>query len=143
MAERLRDEAGPELKTTLWAATEILLGLYHPSERVRGADEGGHDHDLGHPRDRGIVRLPGHLRQGRAEGEARGRAEGEARGRAEGEVEEARKILLGLGRKKLGQPDEQVLAAIAAIGDLDRLNLLLDRILDVASWDELLAPADS
>jgi hypothetical protein len=78
-----------------------------------------------------------------AKGEAKGRAEGEAKGRAEGEVEEARKILLGLGRKRLGQPDERVLALVAGISDPDRLNLLLDRILDVASWDELLATADS
>ena len=39
-------------------------------------------------------------------------------GRAEGELEEARKILLGLGRKKLGPPDERVLARIAGMGDL-------------------------
>ena len=35
VAERLRNEAAPELKATLWAATEILLGLYHPNERVQ------------------------------------------------------------------------------------------------------------
>jgi hypothetical protein len=29
---------------------------------------------------------------------------------------------------------------IAALGDLNRLRELLDRVLDVASWDELLAP---
>ncbi len=74
---------------------------------------------------------------------AKGRAEGEARGRAEGEFEEARRILLRQGRKKLGEPDERVLALVAGLGDLERLNRLLDRILDVATWDELLAPADS
>jgi hypothetical protein len=31
---------------------------------------------------------------------------------------------------------------IAALGDLELLNDLLDRILDVATWDELLAPCD-
>jgi predicted transposase YdaD len=70
-------------------------------------------------------------------------AKGEAKGRAEGELEEARTILLGLGRKKLGQPDERVLALVAGIHDRGRLNLLLDRILDVASWDELLATTES
>jgi hypothetical protein len=131
VAERLSNEAGPELKATLWAATEILLGLYHPSERVeeltkevtamvlgiRGIEESSVYQDIF--------------------------AKGEAKGRAEGEVEEARKILLGLGRKKLGPPDERVLALVAGINDLDRLNLLLERILDVASWGELLAAADS
>src|SRR5262249_22755895 len=132
---------------TLWAATEILLGLYHPRERVkeltreitamilgiRGIEESSVYQDI----------FAKGEAKGRAEGEAKGRAEGEAKGRAEGEVEEARQILLRQGRKKLGQPDERVLAQVAGISDPDRLNLLLDRILDVASWDELLAPADS
>jgi predicted transposase YdaD len=147
VAERLRDEAGPELKATLWAATEILLGLYHPSERVRELTKEVTAMILGI---RGIeessvyqdIFAKGRA-EGKAEGEAKGRAEGEAKGRAEGEVEEARKILLGLGRKKLGPPDERVLARVAGLNDLDRLNLLLERILDVASWAELLAAADS
>jgi hypothetical protein len=123
VAERLRDEAGPEWKATLWAATEILLGLYHPKERVqeltkeitamilgiRGIEESSVYQDIF----------------------------------AKGELEEARKILLRQGRKKLGQPDERVLALVAGISDRDRLDLLLDRILDVASWDELLATTDS
>ncbi len=68
-------------------------------------------------------------------GEAKGRAEGEA----EGKVEEARLILLSLGRRKLGRPDEPVLATIAAIGDLDRLNALIHRLPDATTWEELLA----
>jgi hypothetical protein len=147
VADRLRNEAGPGLKATLWAATEILLGLYHPSERVqeltgeittmilgiRGIEESSVYQDI----------FAKGEAKGRAEGEAKGRAEGEARGRAEGELEEARKILLGLGGKKLGPPDERILALVAGISDRDRINLLLDRILDVASWGELLATAES
>jgi hypothetical protein len=138
VAKRLRDEAGPELRKTLWAATEILLELYHWTEciqeltrevtamilGIRGIEESSVYQDI--------------FAKGRAEGEAKGRAEGKAEGRAEGEVEEARKILLGLGRKRLGEPDERALALVAGINDLDRLNLLLERILDVASWGELL-----
>src|SRR5206468_2293632 len=110
-------EAGPALKATLWAATEILLGLYHPRERVkeltreitamilgiRGIEDSSVYQDI--------------FAKGRAEGEAKGREAG----RAEGEVEEARKILLGLGRKRLGEPDEPVLARVAGIHDPDRL----------------------
>ena len=131
VAVRLRDEAGPDLKTNLWAATEILLGLYHPNERVheltkevttmilgiRGIEESSVYQDIF------------------GKGEAKGRAEGEA----EGKVEEARLILLSLGRRKLGRPDEPVLARIAAIGDLDRLNALIHRLLDATTWEELLA----
>jgi predicted transposase YdaD len=64
---------------------------------------------------------------------------GEDIGRVEGAVEEARKTLLRIGRKKLGPPDEQISGRIAEITELDRLHVLLDRILDVSSWDELLA----
>ena len=89
--------------------------------------------------------------KGRAEGEAKGRAEGraegEAKGRAEGEAsgraEEARQTLLNLGSKKLGQPDPRIEATLAAIADVDRLNALLERLLDVSNWDDLLVGAST
>ena len=138
VAERLRDEADPELQKTLWAATEILLGLCHPRDLVerwceeitamilgiRGIEESSVYQDIF------------------AKGEAKGRTEGEARGRAEGEtwgrVEEARQNLVLLGRQKFGEPGESVLATISAIADYDRLTSLLGRIFDVSSWDDLL-----
>ena len=70
---------------------------------------------------------------------AKGRAEGVAAGAAQ----EARKNLLLLGGQKLGQPDERVLTQIADLTDLDRLDFLLGRILNVESWGELLAPLQS
>ncbi len=63
---------------------------------------------------------------------------GEAKGRVEGAVEEARKILIRHGSKKFGPPGEQAEARIAALDDVDRLQDLIDGVLDVASWDELL-----
>ena len=69
---------------------------------------------------------------------AKGRAEGEAMAR----VDEARENLLRQGRGKLGEPNEQALAQITAIMGLDRLHLLVDRILDVSTWDELLSPSN-
>jgi hypothetical protein len=56
------------------------------------------------------------------------------------QVGEMMEALLRLGRRKLGPPGAEVEARIAALGDLDRLRELLDRVLDVASWDELLGP---
>jgi hypothetical protein len=61
-----------------------------------------------------------------------------ARGLAEGEAKEAREILLKWGRRMLGEPDAQGLSKIAAISELDRLNFLLDRILDAQDWSDLL-----
>jgi len=151
VAQRLRDEASPELQTTLWTATALLIGLRYAREQVGVMIEGVAKMVLGI---RGIEdswvyqdifakgRAEGEAK-GRAEGEAKGRADGEAKGRAQGFVEEAREILLGLGRKKLGEPDEHVLARIAAISELDRLNILLDRILDAQSWRDLMASIDA
>ncbi len=122
VAERLRDEADRELKTTLWAATEILLGLYHPEGRVKELTEEITTMVLGI---RGIEESS--VYQGIL---------------AKGKAEEAREILIRQGRKKWGEPDEQVLTRIAAINDLAQLNLLRERILDATSWDELLASTD-
>jgi len=72
-------------------------------------------------------------------GEAKGRDEGRNEGRDEGAVDKARKILLRQGSKRLGPPDEQISGRIAEVTEQDRLDVLLDRILDVSSWDELLA----
>ena len=147
VARRLRDEAPVELKEVLWAATGLLLGLNHSRERVKELIEETTAMILGI---RGIEESSVYqdiFARGRAEGEARGRAEGEASGRAEGEArgraEEARRILIRQGLKRLGQPDESVLARISTLNDLDRLDHLLDRLLEVASWDELLASSES
>jgi predicted transposase YdaD len=125
VAERLRDEAEPELKKTLWAATEILLGLYHSEERVKELTEEITTMILG---------IPGIEESSVYQGIL---AKGEARGEAKGRVEDARAILIRHGTKKFGPPNEQARAQIAALSDLDRLHDLVDRVLDVASWDEL------
>lgn len=132
VARRLRDEAGPELAKTLWTATAILTTLRYPREQVSELIE-----DIAMK----FLEIPGieesWLYQDIL---TKGRGEGRAEGRAEGEAEEARKILLRQGRKRLGEPDPRVASAIAGIANLDRLDGLLDRILDVSSWDELLPP---
>ncbi len=142
VAERLRNEAAPELKATLWAATEILLGLYHPNERVqeltkevtamilgiRGIEESSVYQDI--------------FAKGEAKGRAeagRGRGQGPRRGRGRGGEED----LAPPGPEEDGTNRRTVLALVAGINDPDRLNRLLDRILDVATWEELLATADS
>ena len=146
ISERLEQEASAEQAATLWNATRILMGLRYEEEQVDAIIEGVSAMLFGI---RGIEEstvYQGILRRGeakgRAEGEAKGRAEGEAKGRAEGEAEGIREALLIQGRKKLGPPDEKTSAQIAEIHDLDRLKLLLERMLDVSSWDELLTPGE-
>ena len=70
---------------------------------------------------------------------AEGRAEGEARGEARGKADEARRLLLRIGSKRLGPPDAQAEAAIAALDSVERLEQMADRLLEVESWNELLA----
>ncbi len=62
-----------------------------------------------------------------------------AKGRAEGQAAEARKILLRQWGKRFGPPDARTRTAIEAIADIDRLEQLTERLLDVSSWDDLLA----
>jgi predicted transposase YdaD len=64
---------------------------------------------------------------------------GEARGEARGETKGARKTLLALAQKKLGRPTKKTLAVLDKINDLDRLVRMNEAILDVKTWDQLLA----
>jgi predicted transposase YdaD len=67
-----------------------------------------------------------------------GRAEGLTMGEAKGRAEEARKLLLRLGRKHLGEPGATVEAAVQALTNLERLELLAERLTEVKSWQDLL-----
>ncbi len=56
----------------------------------------------------------------------------------EGELKHARKAVLRLGQKKFGPGGDDVVTAVNGIEDLERLERLLERILDESSWQELL-----
>jgi len=60
-------------------------------------------------------------------------------GRTEGRAEEAKRILKRLGSRRFGKPDAHIEAALDAIADLERLEQLSDRVLEVTGWEELLA----
>jgi hypothetical protein len=146
ISRRLEEETNAEQAATSGNATRLLMGLRYEEEQVDAIIEGVTTMLFGI---RGIEEssvYQGILRKGeakgRAEGEAKGRAEGEAKGRAEGEAEGIREALLIQGRKKLGPPDEKTGARLAEIHDLQHLKLLLERMLDVSSWNELLDPGD-
>jgi hypothetical protein len=131
ISARLEQAASTEQASTLWNATRILMGLRYKEEQVDAIIEGVTAMLFGI---RGIEEstvYQGILRRG----EAKGLADGEALG--------IREALLIAGRKKLGPPDERISARIAEIHDLDRLKLLLERLIDVSSWHELLAPDDA
>ena len=60
--------------------------------------------------------------------------EGEALGR----IAEARRALLRVGTKRLGAPPATVEESLAAIESVERLEALLDRVLEVETWNDLL-----
>jgi hypothetical protein len=71
---------------------------------------------------------------------AKGVAAGRAKAEAEAVVRGIATGLLVVGGNRFGAPDERVEAAIRAISDRERLFQVADRVFEVSSWDELLAP---
>ncbi len=61
-----------------------------------------------------------------------------ARGVDEARALEAVRLILRQGQKKFGPPAAPVRAALSAVTDLDRLEALGERLLDAASWEQLL-----
>lgn len=81
--------------------------------------------------------------EGRAKGLAEGWAEGRAEGRVEGLTEGVAKAraedILRIGTKCLGKPARKVRETILSIREEARLDELLDRVLDVESWNQLVS----
>lgn len=121
MQERITEEGVPrDMERKLWSATYILLGLSHPaafiSELLRGVRQM-----------RESSTYQAILAEGRAEGEV------------QGQLREVRKMLLRVGGKRFGAPPAAAARTIDGTDDLARLEALLERVLEVESWDELLA----
>ncbi len=62
-----------------------------------------------------------------------------SKGRIEGRIEGERTLLLRQARVRFGEPDPALLAALTGITDVDRLEVLGERIFRVNSWQEWLA----
>ena len=63
---------------------------------------------------------------------------GEERGVEKGKTEAERGVILRLGTRRFGEPEASTVAALEA-ADLPRLEVLVDRLLEVESWAELMA----
>ncbi len=128
MENLIQREANPSQAEFLWTTTYLLMGLRFSLEEagallkgVRALEESVTYQDI--------------LAKGEAKGEAKGRAEGEVIGRAA----EARNYLLRLGRKRFGEPDATTLNVLDSFTDVERLEQLGERLLEVENWAELLA----
>jgi hypothetical protein len=77
--------------------------------------------------------------EGRVEGRIEGRVEGRHEGRHEGRIEALREIIIRIGKKRFDSTNADAEAELQAIRDVERLQIYSDRILEAASWAELLA----
>jgi hypothetical protein len=121
MKQRL--DAAPSQRAELWSAAYILMGLRYEQALIQTLL-------------RGVVSMKESVTYQAILDE--GKAEGMAKGKAEGKAEEARRILLLLGRDRFGDPSADVQAAVDALGDVDRIEELSVRVQHAANWRELL-----
>ncbi len=119
MKLRLDREVPENQASLLWASTEILMGLKYSEEFIESLLQGVQGMEES-------VTYQAILRRGEAKGEARGLLEGEQR------------ALIRIGRRRLGEPSPEVVKRIEDIEDESALMTLLDRLIDVSSWDDLL-----
>lgn len=111
MQQRIGQETTREEAGTLWTATDVLMGLRYPRALVVQLLQGVH----------GMKESVTY--QAIVE---------------EGKIEARQEVLLELGAKRFGAPNEATEMAVRAITNLDRLRRLSDRLLEVSSWQELL-----
>jgi len=124
MSERFNTESdSPERERELWTATYVLMGLKYAPEVTNSVLKGVRQ-----------MKESSTYQFILSEGEAKGRVEG----RVEGRAEEARSLILRLGRKRFGELSRERAERLAAITDPDQLDRMAERLLDVETWDELL-----
>jgi len=81
------------------------------------------------------------IKLGEARGEAKGEARGEVRGEARGRIEEARSVVFRIGVKRFGPVPSAIQSALHTISDRERLERIVDRVLEATDWNDLLATA--
>jgi predicted transposase YdaD len=77
--------------------------------------------------------------EGLREGLSKGRVEGRVEGRNEGDLRTARTSVLLLGTQRFGTPPAEIVSKLDSVSDLEVLENLLLRTLEVTTWAELLA----
>lgn len=115
MKERLDREAPQRQAAELWSATYILMGVRYEQALIQTLLQGVIAM-------KESVTYQAILREGEAKGEAK----------------EARRILLMQGSTRFGEPTPEVVAALDSLADVEKLEQLSMRLLQVSSWQELL-----
>jgi predicted transposase YdaD len=128
LVQRMKDLIGQEPRphaAKLFAVAYLLMGLRYEDDLTNQLFEGIEIM-------KESTTYQSILREGRQEG----RQEGESVGR----VREAQRILRLQGTKRFGAPSPEIAAALDGIQDVDRLEALGERILELElkGWDDLL-----
>jgi hypothetical protein len=111
MEQRISSEAPPNEAGVLWTATDVLMGLRYDREFAQQLLRGV----------RGMKESVTY--QAIVE---------------EGVVQARQEALVWVGAKRFGKPSESVLQYIRKTTDPDRLERLVQALMDVGDWDELL-----
>ncbi len=114
------DREAPALGKELWSATYLLMGLRYEQALTQRLLQG-------------VVTMKESVTYQAILQE----------GKAEGKAEEAQKMLLLFGKRRLGEPGPDVLAALQALTDASQLEQLAVRLEEVSSWEELLGRSGS
>ncbi|MGH7226091.1 MAG: DUF4351 domain-containing protein [Gemmataceae bacterium] len=115
MKERLDREVPRRQAVELWSATYILMGTRYEEPLIETLLQGVITMEES-------VTYQAILRKGEAKGQAK----------------EARRMLLLQGRSRFGEPTPEVVAAVDALADVEKLEQLGVKLLQVSSWQELL-----
>jgi hypothetical protein len=111
--QRVRTEADPDRRDTIEATLFLLLGLRFDKERISRLEQT----IMIDIRESSTYELWMERREARA----------------------LRQIILRMGRKKFGEPTPAQVQAVESMTDLERMHNLTDKLLDVTTWEELLA----
>lgn len=130
MRERIDAGAERPYAAKLWASAFVLAGLRYDGAVAEALFAGVMQMEQSSTYQLLIKR-----------GMAQGLEQGLEQGIATGRTREAFLFLMRMGKKKFGkEPTQKQRAALAAITDLERLEFLGEKLLDVSTWGELLKP---
>jgi flagellar biosynthesis/type III secretory pathway protein FliH len=123
---RLNNEARPSEADRLRTASFVLMGLkYDPRfvEKLMGKN---------------VLELSSTYQALMKEGLEKGIELGKEQGLEQGREQGRRTSLLRIGQRRLGEPSTAITDALTSITKLEQLEALLDRVLEIESWDELI-----
>jgi predicted transposase YdaD len=125
------DVESPSDAREIETAAYILMGLRYSREMIGQLLKGTR-------KMKESVTYQAIFEEGEARGEARGEAKGQVKGEAKGKTAGERNLVIRLASKKFGPPDANALFTLHAITDVERIEFLAERLLEAASWEDLL-----